>query len=181
MTMGPRWRPPARTDIRIVEADRGDAVPRVELPTATDTRALGRALGEVLRAGDLIILGGPLGAGKTALTQGIGDGLGVTTGVVSPTFVIARVHLEGRIPLVHVDAYRLGGLGELDDLDLDVSQDESVTVIEWGAGIAEALSDAYLRIDLARADDSDVRTAVLDAHGGDWAARVAEALRARHV
>lgn len=153
----------------------------VDLPAAADTQSLGRALGEVLRPGDLIILGGPLGAGKTALTQGIGLGLGIAAGVVSPTFVIARVHLEGRIPLVHVDAYRLGGLGELDDLDLDVSQEESVTVIEWGAGLAEALSDAYLRIDLARADDSEVRRAALRPHGGDWAARVAGAVRARHA
>lgn len=177
--MGPRWRPQPRSDIRIGEAPTGAIA--LELPTAPDTRAFGRSLGEVLRAGDLIILGGPLGAGKTALTQGIGDGLGVTTGVVSPTFVIARVHLEGRIPLVHVDAYRLSGLGELDDLDLDVSQAESVTVIEWGAGLGEALSDAYLRIDLARADDSEVRTATLEPHGGDWAGRVARVLRARHA
>lgn len=184
MTMGPRWRPQPDTGARLgaavpaAPADSGAAV--LELPTAADTRAFGRALGRILRAGDLIILGGPLGAGKTALTQGIGDGLGVMSGVVSPTFVIARVHTEGRVPLVHVDAYRLGGLGELDDLDLDVSQDESVTVIEWGAGMAEALSDAHLRIDLARADDSDVREAVLTPHGGDWAQRVAQARRPRH-
>lgn len=152
----------------------------LDLPAAIDTERLGRALGALLRAGDLLILGGPLGAGKTALTQGIGRGLGVESGVVSPTFVIARVHLEGRVPLVHVDAYRLGGLGELDDLDLDVSQEESVTVIEWGAGMAEALSESYLRIDLSRDGGSDLRRAVLTPQGGDWAARVDRAVQARH-
>jgi tRNA threonylcarbamoyladenosine biosynthesis protein TsaE len=184
MTMGPRWRPQPDTGIRLGDAlaaapGESDATV-LELSTAADTRAFGRALGRLLRAGDVIILGGPLGAGKTALTQGIGDGLGITTGVVSPTFVIARVHTEGRVPLVHVDAYRLGGLGELDDLDLDVSQEESVTVIEWGTGMAEALSDTHLRIDLARADDSEVRAAVLSPHGGDWAQRIAQARRPLH-
>lgn len=183
--MGPRWRPQTDRGVRVAanananaNAAADDAV-HLELPTAADTRAFGRALGDVLRAGDLIILGGPLGAGKTALTQGIGDGLGITTGVVSPTFVIARVHTQGRVPLVHVDAYRLGGLAELDDLDLDVSQDESVTVIEWGTGIAEALSDQYLRIDLDRAHDSHVRHAVLTPHGGDWSTRVAGVVHPR--
>lgn len=148
------------------------AIGTAQLPTAADTRALGRALGELMRPGDLVILGGPLGAGKTALTQGIGDGLGVTTAVVSPTFVIARVHPEGRIPLVHVDAYRLGGLGELDDLDLDVSLEDSVTVIEWGTGLAERLGESSLRIDLERAADSEARLATLTAAGGDWAHRL---------
>jgi tRNA threonylcarbamoyladenosine biosynthesis protein TsaE len=148
----------------------------VDLPTAADTHALGRALGELLRAGDVIVLSGPLGAGKTALTQGIGAGLGIADGVVSPTFVIARVHPEGRVPLVHVDAYRLGGLGEIDDLDLDVSQAESVTVVEWGVGLAEQLGDACLQIDLQRAEDSERRRATLTALGGDWAERVDAAL-----
>ena len=91
------------------------------LPTPEDTHALGRELAGVLRAGDLVVLVGPLGAGKTALTQGIGAGLGVREPVTSPTFVIARVHRDGRVPLVHVDAYRLGSVADVDDLDLDAS------------------------------------------------------------
>jgi tRNA threonylcarbamoyladenosine biosynthesis protein TsaE len=146
----------------------------VVLPTAADTRGLGERLGAVLRAGDLILLGGPLGAGKTALTQGIGAGLGVTSAVVSPTFVIARVHEDGRIPLIHVDAYRMAGLGDIDDLDLDASQEESVTVVEWGAGMVERLGDAYVRIDLRRDDESDLRTATITSAGGDWARRLDE-------
>src|SRR5437764_12705701 len=98
---------------------------KVELTTVEDTRAFGRALAGLLRAGDLVVLGGPLGAGKTALTQGIGAGLGVRDPVTSPTFVISRVHRQGRVPLVHVDAYRLGSVGDVDDLDLDASTDES--------------------------------------------------------
>ena len=90
----------------------------ISLPTKADTVAFGRRLAELVQSGDVIVLSGPLGAGKTTLTQGIGAGLGVRGAVVSPTFVIARVHTDGRIPLVHVDAYRLGSLDELDDLDL---------------------------------------------------------------
>src|SRR4029453_14559439 len=98
---------------------------------------------------------GPLGAGKTALTQGIGAGLGVRAAVTSPTFVISRVHRDGRLPLVHVDAYRVGGRVEPDALDLDASVEDSVTVVEWGEGIAEQLSDAYLEIHLDRLDETD--------------------------
>jgi tRNA threonylcarbamoyladenosine biosynthesis protein TsaE len=144
----------------------------VKLPTVDDTRALGARLAGVLRAGDLILLVGPLGAGKTALTQGIGAGLGVKAAVTSPTFVISRVHKDGRLPLVHVDAYRVGGRLELDDLDLDASVDDSVTVVEWGEGIAEQLSDSYLEIHLDRLDD-ETRVARLVGVGGDWAQRVA--------
>jgi tRNA threonylcarbamoyladenosine biosynthesis protein TsaE len=104
------------------------------LTTPDDTRAFGARLAKLLRPGDLVILNGPLGAGKTALTQGIGQGLGVTGDVTSPTFVISRVH-RGPLPLVHVDAYRLHDF-EVDDLDLDASVDESVTVVEWGHGMA---------------------------------------------
>lgn len=117
------------------------------------------------------MLGGPLGAGKTALVQGIGAGLEVSGRIASPTFVIARVH-PGPLPLVHVDAYRLGSLEEVDDLDLDVSADEAVTVVEWGAGKAEQLADSYLTIELARCADSDERTAALTPQGGDWARRI---------
>ena len=118
------------------------------------------------------MLTGPLGAGKTALVQGIGAGLGVRGNVVSPTFVIARVH-RGRLPLVHVDAYRLRSLAEVDDLDLDVDTADAVTAVEWGAGLVEQLADARLEIALQRAEDSDERVARLEPHGGDWAERLA--------
>jgi tRNA threonylcarbamoyladenosine biosynthesis protein TsaE len=112
----------------------------------------GRALATALRAGDLLVLTGDLGAGKTTLTRGIGEGLGVRGAVTSPTFVIARVHpaSSGRPPLVHVDAYRLGSLEEVDDLDLDAAQEESVTVVEWGLGLAEDLAPARLELEIHR-------------------------------
>ena len=141
------------------------------LPTRDDTHALGRSLARVLQPGDLVVLVGPLGAGKTALTQGIGVGLGVRDPVTSPTFVIARVHRDGRVPLVHVDAYRLGGVADVDDLDLDPSTDESVTVVEWGQGLVERLADEHLEVRLDRRDD-DVRTAVLVPRGPSWDARL---------
>ena len=141
-------------------------------PTAVDTRELGERLASVLRAGDLIVLTGPLGAGKTVLVQGIGAGLHVRGTVVSPTFVIARVH-RGPLPLVHVDAYRLGSLDEVDDLDLDVDAADAVTVVEWGAGLVEQLADDRLEIMIERADESDVRTIALRPVGGDWAERLA--------
>ncbi len=141
------------------------------LPTPDDTRALGAALAAVVRAGDLVVLVGPLGAGKTALTQGLGAALGVREPVTSPTFVISRVHRGGRLPLVHVDAYRLGGVADVDDLDLDASTDESVTVVEWGQGLVEQLADEHLEVRLERRDD-DVRTAVLVPHGPGWEQRL---------
>lgn len=124
----------------------------VVLPDADATRAYGHALAELLRAGDLVVLTGPLGAGKTTLTQGLGAGLGVRGQVASPTFIIARVHpsLTDGPPLVHVDAYRLGSLEELDALDLDAGLDESVTVVEWGEGLAEVLSDDRLEVVIDR-------------------------------
>jgi len=141
------------------------------LPTPDDTRALGAALAAVVRAGDLVVLVGPLGAGKTALTQGLGAALGVREPVTSPTFVISRVHRGGRLPLVHVDAYRLGGVADVDDLDLDASTEESVTVVEWGQGLVEQLADEHLEVRLDRRDD-DVRTAVLVPHGPGWEQRL---------
>jgi tRNA threonylcarbamoyladenosine biosynthesis protein TsaE len=141
------------------------------LPTQEDTHSLGRALAELLRPGDLVVLVGPLGAGKTALTQGIGAGLGVREPVTSPTFVISRVHRDGRVPLVHVDAYRLGSVADVDDLDLDVTVADSVTVVEWGEGLVERLADEHLLIRLDRGED-DVRTAVLVPHGPGWEARL---------
>lgn len=127
----------------------------LELATAADTHAFGVELGGALRAGDLVLLTGDLAAGKTTLTQGIGEGLGVRGPITSPTFVIARVHPSevGGPALVHVDAYRLGGLAELDDLDLDASLEESVTVVEWGHGVAESLSQDRLELVLTRGED----------------------------
>lgn len=128
----------------------------VTVATSEEMRDLGRQLAELLRAGDLVILGGPLGAGKTTLTKGIGDGLGVRGPVTSPTFVIARVHpsLAGGAALVHADAYRLGSARELDDLDLDTDTDTSVTVVEWGEGLAEGLSGDRLEVTIAPAAPS---------------------------
>jgi tRNA threonylcarbamoyladenosine biosynthesis protein TsaE len=143
-----------------------------ELPTAEDTKALGRELAGLLRAGDLVVLAGPLGAGKTALTQGIGAGLGVPGPVTSPTFVLARVHRGGRLPLVHVDAYRLGSMADVDDLDLDATAGEAVTVVEWGHGLVEQLADEHLVVELDRRDD-DVRTARLMPVGAGWEQRLA--------
>jgi len=141
------------------------------LDTAADTAAFGRRLAGVLRAGDLVVLTGPLGAGKTVLTQGIAAGLGVRGPVVSPTFVIARLHRGGRLPLMHVDAYRLCSLEEVDDLDLDVAVDEAVTVVEWGAGLVERLTGQWLEIRLDRGPDADGRTVELLPVGGDWEGR----------
>ena len=144
---------------------------KVDLPTLDDTHEFGARLAAVLRKGDLIVLTGPLGAGKTALVQGVGRGLGVAGSVVSPTFVIARVH-RGPVPLVHVDAYRLHDLAEVDDLDLDVELADAVTAVEWGAGLVEQLTEARLEIALDRAPDSERRTATLTGHGGDWTRRL---------
>ncbi|REF37369.1 tRNA (adenosine(37)-N6)-threonylcarbamoyltransferase complex ATPase subunit type 1 TsaE [Thermasporomyces composti] len=126
----------------------------VEIATssAAETKAVGERLATLLRAGDLILLSGELGSGKTTLTQGIGAGLRVRGEVTSPTFVIARVHpsMVGGPPLLHVDAYRLGGVAELDDLDLDTTVDDAVTVVEWGEGIAEGLAEDRLEVVLTR-------------------------------
>ncbi|GAB3129234.1 tRNA (adenosine(37)-N6)-threonylcarbamoyltransferase complex ATPase subunit type 1 TsaE [Tsukamurella serpentis] len=132
------------------------------LPEVEDTEALGREIAGQLQAGDLVILDGPLGAGKTALTRGIAAGLGVQGRVSSPTFIIAREHrsgVAGGPGLVHVDAYRLGGLDELDALDLDTDLQECVVVVEWGQGVAERLTDRHLMVRLRRAEGTDVRTA----------------------
>jgi tRNA threonylcarbamoyladenosine biosynthesis protein TsaE len=127
-----------------------------------DTERLGARIGARLAAGDLVLLSGPLGAGKTVLARGIGRGLGVAGPITSPTFVVAREHPPlpgGRgIPLVHVDAYRLAGRAELDDLDLDTDLAEAALIVEWGEGVAEALVREYLLVRLTRRDD-DARVA----------------------
>ncbi|AMW21265.1 MULTISPECIES: tRNA (adenosine(37)-N6)-threonylcarbamoyltransferase complex ATPase subunit type 1 TsaE [Mycobacteroides] len=140
----------------------------IALPTLQDTLDFGARIGRDLAAGDVVVLDGPLGAGKTALTKGIAVGMDVDGPITSPSYVLARVH-EARRPgapaLVHVDVYRLlehhGAdlLGELDSLDLDTDLDDSVVVVEWGEGLAERLSEHHLDIRLQRAPDSDERTA----------------------
>lgn len=134
--------------------------PELAVATAAEMKALGRRLAASLRAGDLVVLSGDLGAGKTTLTQGIAEALGVRLPVTSPTFVIARVHpsLVGGPALVHVDAYRLASWDELEDLDLEASLDTAVTVVEWGAGLAEGLSDDRLEIAIWRAHGADAQT-----------------------
>ncbi|GGO64073.1 tRNA threonylcarbamoyladenosine biosynthesis protein TsaE [Microbacterium nanhaiense] len=145
-----------------------------EVPTAALMEDLGRRLGARLEAGDMLVLTGPLGAGKTTLTRGIGEGLGVRGPVQSPTFVIARTHpsLRGGAPLIHADAYRLGDAGELEDLDLDL--DDSVTIVEWGRGLVEQIADEWWDVEIVRpvgeADDAEnldldaPRTVVITRH-----------------
>lgn len=149
---------------------------------ADETRLVGRRIAALLRAGDLVVLAGELGAGKTTLAQGIGAGLHVRGDVTSPTFVISRVHPStvGGPPLIHVDAYRLGGVGELDDLDLDETLDVGVTVVEWGEGLAEQLTADRLAVALERvpgrpgdSDDAAVtdaerRVITLTGYGARW-------------
>jgi tRNA threonylcarbamoyladenosine biosynthesis protein TsaE len=145
----------------------------VVAPTAEATQNLGRRLAWLLRAGDLIIASGELGAGKTTFTQGLGEGLAVSGPVISPTFVISRVHPStiGGPALVHVDAYRLGSAAELDDLDLDASSADSVTLVEWGTGVAEGLCDDRLEIDIRRSLDpkEETRWIFLTSVGERWA------------
>ena len=134
-------------------------------------RDLGRELASHLRPGDLVILAGPLGAGKTTLVQGIGEGLRVRGPVTSPTFVIARVHppASGSGPsLVHADAYRLHSIAEVDDLDLDADLDRSVTVVEWGEGLAEGLAEDRLDISIEPGPDGDARMVRITGHGARW-------------
>lgn len=130
---------------------------RREVADADAMRRLGADVAAQVRAGDLVVLSGGLGAGKTTFTQGLAEGLGVRGPITSPTFVIARVHpsLVAGPALVHVDAYRLGGIDELDDLDLDASLEEAVTVVEWGAGVAEQLADSRLEVSIERALGND--------------------------
>jgi tRNA threonylcarbamoyladenosine biosynthesis protein TsaE len=141
----------------------------VDVATADEMRSLGRRLAADLRAGDLLVLSGPLGAGKTTLVQGIGEGLGIRGPVTSPTFVIARVHpsLRGGPALVHADAYRLGGVAEIDDLDLDSDAASSVTAVEWGEGLAEGLSEDRLEVSIELSGDR--RTVRISGVGSRWA------------
>ena len=163
--------------------------------TAEQTQAFGERLAGLLQAGDLLVLSGELGAGKTTFTQGLGEGLGVRPGIISPTFVLVRIHPnlpEGPRPggpdLVHVDAYRLGSAAEIDDIDLENTMDSSVTVVEWGHDRVEHLSESRLEIDFHRAiglgagiaetkpgtldfdaeDTDEPRTIVMRGYGPRW-------------
>jgi tRNA threonylcarbamoyladenosine biosynthesis protein TsaE len=153
----------------MTESHRENRAGTAELPTAADTLALGKRLGADLRAGDVVVLSGPLGAGKTVLAKGIAEALDVEGPVTSPTFVLARVHRPrrpGAPAMVHVDMYRLldtPGVdlpAELDSLDLDTDLDDAVVVVEWGEGVVERLAERHLEIRLERAPASEVRTAM---------------------
>lgn len=159
---------------QVVPGELAVPVPQ-RLPDLAATHALGRRVGQGLQAGDLVVLSGPLGAGKTSFAQGLGAGLGVRGSVTSPTFVLARVH-RGPLPMVHVDAYRLREAGaqvDLDDLDLDASLEDSVTVVEWGEGVVEQLSESRLLVVLSRTPGTSAqegRTVRVRASGPRWAA-----------
>jgi len=127
----------------------------VQVETRAQMHALGEHVAMQLLPGDLIVLVGDLGAGKTTFVQGLGKGLGVTDPITSPTFVIARAHEASTFPLVHVDAYRLGSNIELDNLDLDAALEASVTVVEWGQGKVEQLAENRLVITIVRSDNDD--------------------------
>ena len=141
---------------------------KIESPSAM--RNLGMELAKQLVAGDLVILSGDLGAGKTALTQGIGAGLGFTD-ITSPTFVISRVH-KGEPPLIHIDAYRLlnqeRGVFEFDDLDIDTEMKDAVTVIEWGDQFAPRLSDQFLQLKIEFGESESERLVTAIGHGARW-------------
>jgi tRNA threonylcarbamoyladenosine biosynthesis protein TsaE len=152
---------------------------RLSIATPAEMVDLGARLASDLRAGDLVLLSGELGAGKTTLAQGIGRGLGVTGAVLSPTFVIARVHRGGRLPLVHVDAYRLSSIDEVDDLDLDASLEDSVTLVEWGDGLVEGLAGdrLHVRIERPAADDDETRIVEIAGIGARWLSNDVASLR----
>ena len=151
---------------------------QVTVATTASMRELGARLGRLCRGGDVVVLSGELGAGKTTLTQGLAVGLGIDEAVTSPTFVIARVHVhpsEGP-DLVHVDAYRVGSAIELDDLDLDTDLESSVVVVEWGSGLAERLSATRLDVAIVRpqGEDDETRTVILTPHGEYWTGALAD-------
>ncbi|WP_134322748.1 tRNA (adenosine(37)-N6)-threonylcarbamoyltransferase complex ATPase subunit type 1 TsaE [Cumulibacter soli] len=141
--------------------------------TAADLQQFAAQVAAQLRPGDLVLLSGPLGAGKTTFAQGVGAALGVRERLTSPTFVIAREH-RGRVPVVHVDAYRLSGLDELEDLDLESELDEAVVLVEWGQGMAEVLAEGYLMVDIDRESGAgESRVVQLSAVGDRWTGVIA--------
>jgi tRNA threonylcarbamoyl adenosine modification protein YjeE len=140
------------------------------IASSEDMHALGLKLAKQLKAGDLVILIGPLGAGKTTLTRGVGEGLEVEGNVSSPTFVIARTHKrEGKAPLVHVDAYRLGSPQQLDDLDIPFAS--SIVLVEWGKGLTDEISEHWLEIEISRdtTGSSEDRQVMITGFGERWA------------
>lgn len=147
---------------------------RLRTSGARDTHAVGAGIAALLRTGDVVVLSGDLGAGKTALAQGIAAGLGVTDRVVSPTFALARRY-EGRVPLHHLDVYRLDRVQEAIDLGLEELLGDGVVVVEWGEGVHELLPADRLDVGLALDDtDENARVVTLTGHGAGWAARAAE-------
>ena len=142
---------------------------KIEVNNLAEMHKLGARIGVQLKAGDLLLLSGPLGAGKTALTQGIGRALGIKN-ITSPTFVISRIH-PGKVPLVHVDAYRLqgGSAAIFDDLDLESYLPTSITVVEWGEGLADRLADEYLEIQIEFGANDGQRLVSLIGHGQRFA------------
>ena len=151
---------------------------RLSVPTAETMHELGHDLARLVRAGDLVILIGELGAGKTQLAQGIGEGLKVSGAVISPTFVLSRIHRPtGDGPaLIHVDAYRLGSRREVDDLDLEAYMPMAVTVVEWGKGLADHLSQDRLEVEILRSPDveDETREVVVTPVGQRWSSLVAD-------
>jgi tRNA threonylcarbamoyladenosine biosynthesis protein TsaE len=146
----------------------------VNLADAEATTALGARLAAIVEAGDVVVLSGPLGAGKTTLAQGFGRALGVTAAIRSPTYTLVDVHESGRLPLLHLDAWRLGDSTEVEGLGLDEAPVGAVLLIEWGELIAPLLSDSWLVVRLDRPVGTDVRTVELEPHGGTWADRLAD-------
>jgi tRNA threonylcarbamoyladenosine biosynthesis protein TsaE len=154
---------------------------RHEVRSSADMETLGELMGRMLHAGDLVVLTGPLGAGKTTLTRGVAAGLGVRGPVQSPTFVLARTHpsLVGGAPLVHMDAYRLGSAAELDDLDVDVAG--SVVVVEWGRGMAEGLREVWWEVEIERPLDGDGADPTFGSGDGEWDADAPRLVTIRRV
>ncbi len=128
---------------------------------------LGLAIAKVLKSGDLLLLNGPLGAGKTTLTRGIGEGLGALGTVQSPTFVLARTHRTAVGPkLVHVDAYRLNSALELDDLDIDFAN--SIVVVEWARDYIDGIAEHWLLVDINRDSEDESRLVTISGFGQRW-------------
>jgi len=140
---------------------------RLRIPDADAMEGLGARLAGLLAAGDLVVLDGPLGAGKTTLTRGLGAALGARGAVTSPTFVLAREHpTAAGVPLVHVDAYRLATARELDDLDLDY--DGAIVVVEWGRGKLDGVAESWIDVEIARDAADDSRDVAITGHGPRW-------------
>jgi tRNA threonylcarbamoyladenosine biosynthesis protein TsaE len=143
---------------------------KLQVRDAEEMHVLGIRIGKQLRAGDLVVLVGPLGAGKTTMTRGVGEALGAIGNVSSPTFVIARTHKRdnGEAPMVHVDAYRLSSADELDDLDIDFAN--SIVLVEWGKGMLDGISENLLEVDIARdhTGDSETREVTITGSGERW-------------